>query len=79
MEIKRRGFWHLSASLCAWCRNTAIVYTLLHVGLRIAELVNLDVSDLTLRERSGSIRVLGKGNKERIVPLSAEARHRIRR
>lgn len=60
-------------------RDTAIVYTLLHAGLRIAELVNLDVSDLTLGERSGSIRILGKGNKERIVPLSAEARHWIRR
>lgn len=60
-------------------RDTAIVYTLLHAGLRISELVHLDVSDLTLGERSGAVRVLGKGNKERIVPLSTEVRHWVRR
>jgi integrase/recombinase XerC len=40
-------------------------------GLRVSELVGLDLGDISLSERR--IRVLGKGNKERIVPLGAKA------
>ena len=40
-------------------------------GVRVAELSGLDVEDVDLRE--GSVRVLGKGRKERIVPLGAKA------
>jgi len=60
-------------------RDTAIVYLLLFAGLRVSELVNLDIEDVTIGERSGSVRVLGKGNKERVVPLAAEARHWLTR
>lgn len=55
-------------------RNMAIVATLLYTGLRISELASLNVPDLTLGERAGSVRVIGKGNKERIVPVPPEAR-----
>jgi integrase/recombinase XerD len=48
-------------------RDRAILETLYGAGLRISELVALDVDDVDLEE--GSVRALGKGAKERIVPL----------
>ena len=39
-------------------------------GLRLAELVGLDLPDLDLKDRT--VRVLGKGNKSRIVPVGQE-------
>ncbi|MBI3509650.1 MAG: site-specific tyrosine recombinase XerD [Bacteroidetes bacterium] len=52
-------------------RNRAIVETLYSCGLRVTELVNLHVSDLFLKE--GYVRVTGKGNKERLVPIGRHA------
>jgi integrase/recombinase XerD len=48
-------------------RDRAILEVLYGAGLRISELVGLDVDDVDLEE--GSVRVFGKGRKERIVPL----------
>jgi integrase/recombinase XerD len=48
-------------------RDRAILETLYGAGLRISEAVGLDVDDLDLEE--GSVRVVGKGNKERLIPL----------
>ena len=45
-------------------------------GVRVAELSGLDVEDVDLRE--GSVRVLGKGRKERIVPLGTKAVEALR-
>ncbi|MBD8028605.1 tyrosine-type recombinase/integrase [Ureibacillus sp. Re31] len=58
-------------------RDHAIVSTLLRAGLRVSELVALDRDDVVLNERSGHVTVIGKGNKERTVPLNAEARKAI--
>jgi integrase/recombinase XerD len=52
-------------------RDTAILETLYGAGLRISELVGLDVDDVDTEE--GSVRVVGKGNKERVVPLGRYA------
>lgn len=52
-------------------RNRAIIEVLFSCGLRVSELVNLKLSDLFLEDRY--IRVLGKGSKERLIPISAEA------
>ena len=49
-------------------RNRAILETLYSCGIRVSELVNLKLSDLFFEE--GFIRVIGKGNKERLVPVS---------
>lgn len=49
-------------------RNRAIIETLYSCGLRVSELTNLKVSDLFFDE--GFIKVTGKGNKQRFVPIS---------
>ncbi|WP_075340883.1 site-specific tyrosine recombinase/integron integrase [Tenacibaculum agarivorans] len=50
-------------------RNRAIIETIYGCGLRVSELINLQLSDLFFNE--GYIRVLGKGNKYRFVPIHA--------
>ena len=52
-------------------RNKAILETLYSCGLRVSELVNLKISDLYLD--IGFIRVTGKGNKQRLVPIGSYA------
>ena len=57
-------------------RNLAIIEVLFSCGLRVSELVNLRLSNLYLDE--GYIHVVGKGNKERLVPISAQAVKEVR-
>lgn len=52
-------------------RDRAMLEVLYAAGLRITELVSLDVDDVDLRDRT--VRCLGKGSKERIVPLGRAA------
>jgi len=59
-------------------RDIAIIVFVLETGLRVSEVVNIKYEDLVLRERSGEVKVYGKGAKDRIVPLSAEARKVLR-
>lgn len=58
-------------------RDRAILEVLYSCGLRVSELCNLRLSDLYLRE--GFIRVLGKGNKQRLVPISSRAVDELQR
>jgi integrase/recombinase XerD len=57
-------------------RNRAILETMYSCGLRVTEVVNLRISCLYLD--IGHIRVIGKGNKERLVPIGADAIKYIR-
>ena len=57
-------------------RNRAILETLYSCGLRVSELVNLKLSDLYFDE--GFIKVEGKGNKQRLVPISPKAINEIK-
>ena len=50
-------------------RNRAIIETLYSCGLRVSELTNIKISDLFFEE--GFIKVTGKGNKQRFVPISS--------
>jgi len=52
-------------------RNRAIIEVLFSCGLRVSELVNLKLSDLYIDEEY--VRVMGKGSKERLVPISRKA------
>jgi integrase/recombinase XerD len=56
-------------------RNRTILETLYSCGLRVSELINLKLSDLYFDE--GFIRVIGKGNKQRFVPINAQTQHYI--
>lgn len=56
-------------------RNRAIIEILYGSGLRVSELVNLKLSDMYINE--GYMRILGKGNKQRLVPISAVAKEWI--
>ncbi len=49
-------------------RNIAIIETLYGCGLRVSELINLKISDLYFEE--DFVKVTGKGNKQRLVPVS---------
>jgi len=58
-------------------RNQALFMILLDTGLRIGELINLKVEDVHMDE--GYLKVLGKGKKERIVPMGNNAQKALQR
>ncbi len=57
-------------------RNRTILETLYSCGLRVSELINLQLSDLFFEE--GFIRVIGKGNKQRFVPINYQTQKFIK-
>lgn len=66
-----------SAPTTKGLRDCAMLEVLYSCGLRVSELTSLRMSDLFFGE--GYIRVIGKGDKQRLVPVSAVARDRILR
>ena len=58
-------------------RDRAMVELMYAAGLRVSELVNLPSSAVNLRQ--GVLRVMGKGSKERLVPMGEEAQHWLER
>lgn len=56
-------------------RNEAIIETMYSCGLRVSELVNLKLRDVFFD--SDFVRVFGKGNKERLVPLGSHAKRKM--
>ncbi len=57
------------------CRDSAIIEVLYSCGLRVSELTTLSINNLFFGE--GIIRIVGKGDKQRVVPISAAARDKI--
>ena len=57
-------------------RNKAIIEVLFSCGLRVSELVNLKFADVFEEERF--LRIIGKGSKERLVPISGQALHEMK-
>jgi integrase/recombinase XerD len=53
------------------CRDRAMLDLLYATGLRVSELIGLRIADLD--ETGGTVRVTGKGNKQRLVPVGSEA------
>ena len=58
-------------------RNLAILLLLRHTGIRVGELCNLRLGDVTTSERKGSLLVRGKGDKDRVLPLNADVRQAL--
>lgn len=56
-------------------RNRAIIEVLYGCGLRVSELVNLKLTDISWKEEF--VRVIGKGNKQRLAPISTRALKQI--
>jgi len=56
-------------------RNKAILETMYSCGLRVSEVINLELANVNVRENI--IKVLGKGNKERLVPIGRSALRQI--
>ena len=67
---------HIDLSKPEGGRNKAILETMYSCGLRVSEVVNLRISCLYLD--TGYIRVIGKGDKERLVPIGSDATKYIR-
>ncbi len=61
----------------AGLRDRAMLELMYACGLRVSELVNLPATAVNLRQ--GVLRVMGKGSKERLVPLGEESRHWLQR
>ena len=61
----------IDVSTAEGTRNKAILETMYSCGLRVSEVVNLKLSQLYLDV--GFVRVIGKGNKERLVPIGSSA------
>lgn len=58
-------------------RNSAMIELLYSSGLRVSELVKLRTADINFE--GGFIRIVGKGSKERVVPMNQRAREKVRR
>ena len=58
-------------------RDEAILTLILYTGIRVGELVDLRLSDVEIGERSGRVKITGKGRKYREVPLHVSARHAL--
>lgn len=65
----------IDTSTAKGLRDSAMLETLYSCGLRVSELTSLRMSDLFFGE--GYVRVIGKGDKQRLVPISTMARDRI--
>lgn len=66
----------IDLSLPEGTRNRAILEMLYGSGLRVSELTELKISNMALE--AGFMRVIGKGNKERLVPVGSEATKHIK-
>ena len=67
----------LDADTASGCRDMAMVITFLDSGLRLSELTALCFSDAHIDQ--GSLKVMGKGSKERIVPIGGLAQKALQR
>src|SRR5260221_13270524 len=76
-ETIRSSRFKFSSRRVANARDTAILELFYATGLRLSELIALNIEDLALIEET--IRVMGKGQKERILPLGECAIEAIKR
>ena len=62
---------------CTSARDRAIALLPFYAGLRVSEVAGLDVDDVVMTARKGTLRVVGKGEKPRTVPVHAKLREAL--
>lgn len=66
---------HIDDTTLAGKRNKSMMLLLVSTGMRISELVHLEINDIN--HSVSNVRVIGKGNKERLIPLDQETFHYV--
>lgn len=66
---------HIDDTTPAGKRNKSMMLLLISTGMRISELVHLEINDIN--HSVSNVRVIGKGNKERLIPLDQETFHYV--
>ena len=66
---------HIDDTTHAGKRNKSMMLLLISTGMRISELVHLEINDIN--HSVSNVRVIGKGNKERLIPLDQETFHYV--
>ena len=66
---------HIDDMTPAGKRNKSMMLLLVSTGMRISELVHLEINDIN--HSVSNVRVIGKGNKERLIPLDQETFHYV--
>lgn len=66
---------HIDDTTPAGKRNKSMMLLLVSTGMRISELVHLEINDIN--HSVSNVRVIGKGNKERLIPLDQETFHYV--
>jgi integrase/recombinase XerC len=76
-EDVRKVISYLDHNTALGARNVAIITTLLDTGIRVAELANLKLGDAHIEQ--GYLKVMGKGARERVVPIGVSAQRSLLR
>lgn len=66
---------HIDDTTSVGKRNKSMMLLLVSTGMRISELVHLEINDIN--HSVSNVRVIGKGNKERLIPLDQETFHYV--
>lgn len=66
---------HIDDTIAVGKRNKSMMLLLVSTGMRISELVHLEINDIN--HSVSNVRVIGKGNKERLIPLDQETFHYV--
>lgn len=66
---------HIDDTTAVGKRNKSMMLLLVSTGMRISELVHLEINDIN--HSVSNVRVIGKGNKERLIPLDQETFHYV--
>ncbi len=74
LDLKEQRALLRAAERHAGRREAQLCKLLMHTGLRVEEACDLTWEAVEIRERSGKVTVIGKGRKQRSIPLNAEAR-----
>jgi site-specific recombinase XerD len=77
LEPRARTRYVRAVEACDSARDRLMALLPLYAGLRVSEVAGLDVDDITMSARRGSLRIVGKGTKVRTVPVNPKLRDAI--